>query len=328
MKRREFIAGLGNAVAVAPMLLARNAHAQQRAMPVIGWLGSTLPQPDHVNPFLEGLKDEGYVENSNIAIQYRWAEGRYDRLPAFAAEFVQRPVDLIAAITTVSAVAARNATSSVPTVFLTGGDPIQLGLVASMNRPGGNRTGVTLITHTLDAKRIEVLRELVPTARTIGAILNPNSATAQSNQADVQAAARTLDLQLVIANVTGEQDLASAFAVLSAQRIDALLVGADSLLHSLNRPIVRLAEQHRFPAVYEWREHTQIGGLISYGTNMATLFRQVGSYGGRILKGAKPSDFPVLGPSKFELAINLKTAKALGLTAPPTLLARADEVIE
>jgi putative ABC transport system substrate-binding protein len=322
MNRRSFLGGIGVATA-----WPYTGQAQQQAKPVIGWLGSTIPLAEHTGPFLEGLRDAGFVDN-NFTIHYRWAEGHYDRLPAFAAEFVQQRVDLIAAITTVSAVAARDATNSIPTVFLVGADPVAMKLVAGMNRPGGNRTGATLITHVLDAKRIELLRELVPAAKSIGVILNPNSASAQSNQADVQNAAHSLDLQTVIVNVAGSGDLEPAFAELSAKRVDALLVGADSLLHSFNRSIVELAERYRIPAAYEWREHAQIGGLISYGTNIAAIIRQLGGYGGRILKGAKPNDLPVVGPTKYELTVNLKTAKALGLTVPPTLLARADEVIE
>jgi putative ABC transport system substrate-binding protein len=322
MNRRHFLGAVG-----ATTIWPHTALAQQKTKPVIGWLGSTIPLTEHSEPFLAGLKDEGF-DGDDFAIHFRWAEGHYERLPVFAAEFVQQRVDLIAAIATVSAITARDATNSIPTVFVAGGDPVAMKLVSSMNRPGGNRTGVTLITHMLDAKRIELLRELAPAAKTLGVILNPNSATAPSNQADVQAAAGRLDLQAVIVNVASRDDLEPAFAELSAKRVDVLLVGADSLLHSFNRSIVRLAERYRMPAAYEWRENVQIGGLISYGTNIAALIRQLGGYGGRILKGTKPSDLPVIGPSKYELAINLKTAKALGLTVPSTLLARADEVIE
>lgn len=327
MRRRDFIIRFAN-IATAAVAWPRCAAAQQRALPVIGWLGSTPPLSAHVDPFLEGLKAEGYIDKQNVTLQYRWAEGHYERLPGFAQEFARQRVDLIAAITTVSARAAMAATETLPTVFLVGADPVQLGLVASIARPGGNRTGVTLITHSLDAKRLELIRELVPGATTIGVMLNPNSASADSNKTGVQAAARTLGLKPFIVDVAGEKDLAPAFAALAEHRIDALLVGADSLLHSLNRLIVEAAAQHRFPAIYEWREHTQAGGLISYGTNFGDVIRQAGVYGGRILKGTSPSDLPVLEPTKFELAINLKTAKSLGLSVPPSLIARADEVIE
>ena len=324
MRRREFIAGLGGAAAAWPVV----ARAQQATLPVIGWLSSTSPQPQHVVPFVQGLNAEGYVEDQNVAIQYRWAHGHYDRLPAYAAEFVRQRVNVIAAMTTVSALAVKSATETIPTVFVTGSDPVRLGLVASMNRPGGNRTGMNLITHTLDAKRFELIRELVPAATKVGVLLNPTNPADESNRADVQGAARTLGLQIHILNVTSENDLQPAFATLAQERTNALVVGADSILHSLSDPILKLAASHAIPAVYEWREHVEAGGLISYGTKLADTFRQVGVYAGRILKGAKPSDLPVLEPAKFELVINLKTAKALGLAVPPTLIARADEVIE
>jgi putative ABC transport system substrate-binding protein len=223
MNRRKFITLLGGAAAACPM----GAWAQQSKVPVIGWLGSTSPQQSFVTPFLEGLKSEGFVENNNVVIRYRWAAGSYERLPAFVAEFVGSRVDLIAAFTTVSAVAAKTAPASIPTVFLVGGDPVQLGLVSSMNRPGGNRTGMSLITHSLDAKRLELLRELVPAMTRIGVMLNPKSSTAEANRQDVQAAAQSLGLQTVVVEVSGQDDLTSAFAKLLANRADALLVGAE-----------------------------------------------------------------------------------------------------
>lgn len=327
MKRRAVIALLGGAVA-ASVLAPLASPAQQRTMPVIGWLGSTAPQTQHTVPFLQGLKSEGFTEGQNVAVQYRWAHGHYDRLPAFAAEFVRQRVDVIAAITTVSALAAKPATDTVPTVFVTGSDPIRQGLVASMNRPGGNRTGINLITHTLNAKRLEMIRELIPAATSIGVLLNPSNPSAETNKTDVLTAARMLGLQVRTFNITSESDLNVAFATLAQDRPGALVVGADSLLHSLSDMILQFAARHAMPAVYEWREHVEAGGLISYGTKLAGAFRQVGVYAGRILKGAKPSDLPVLEPAIFELAINLKTARALGIAVPPTLLARADMVIE
>ena len=299
MNRREFLGALG-----ATTAWSRTAHTQQQTRPVIGWLGSTVPLAEHTEPFLEGLKDEGFL-GDNFDIHYRWAEGHYDRLSAFASEFVRQPVDLIAAITTVSAVTARDATNSVPTVFLVGADPVALKLVASMNRPGGNRTGVTLITHILDAKRLELLRELVPRARTVGVILNPNSASAQSNQTDVQSAAQSLDLQTIIVNVASKEDLQPAFAELSAKRVDALLVGADSLLHSFNRAIVRLAERYRIPAAYEWREHAQIGGLVSYGTNIAAIIASLAATAAVSSRAPKPAIFRSSGrPSTSSQSIS------------------------
>jgi putative ABC transport system substrate-binding protein len=322
--RRAVITLLGATAASWPV----GAWGQQSTVPVIGWLGSTALQPSHVIPFVEGLKVEGFTENKNVVVHYRWAEGAYERLPAFVDEFVGNKVDLIAAHTTVAALAAKRVPPTIPVVFLIGGDAVGLGLVDSINRPGGNRTGVSLITHSLDAKRLEVLRELVPGLKRIGVILNPKSATSETNKHDVLAAAQSLGLETTIVYVAGENDLTSAFTHLSVSRADALLVGADSLLHSINRAIVQLAAQHRLPAAHEWRENVQIGGLLSYGTDLAAVVQQMGRYGARILKGSKPADLPVLEPSKFELAINLKTARALGITVPATLLARADEVIE
>jgi putative ABC transport system substrate-binding protein len=323
MQRREFITLLGGAAAW-PLA----ARAQQAGMPVIGWLGSTPPQPQHVLPFVQGLNANGYIEGQNLAIEYRWANGNYGQMPAFAAEFVEKRVALIAAQTANAALAAKAATDTVPTVFMSGSDPVRLGLVVSMNRPGGNRTGVNLVTHTLDAKRLQLLRELVPTVTTIATLLNPNNPSAESNKTSLQAAARTLGLQVDLIEVASANDLAAAFAVLAQTRPNALVVGADSLLHSLSNPIIKFAADHGIPAVYEWREHVESGGLISYGTNLPDAYRQLGTYAARILRGTKPSDLPILEPTRFELALNVRTARALGITVPPTLLAIADEVIE
>ena len=322
MRRREFI-GLAGAAAAWPFA----ARAQQ-ATPVVGWLGRTRRQLPDVTGFAEGLKSEGYVDGQNLRIQFRWADGQDDRLPGFAAEFARQRVDLILAQTSSSAHAAKAATDSIPTVFMTGGDPVQLGFVASMNRPGGNRTGMSLVTHTLNAKRLELLRELVPGAATIAVLLNPRNPSAPTNEADIKQAARALGLQIRIANVVNEHEITLAFAEFARERPDVLVVGADSVLNNLHEIIIKLAAEHRIPAAYEWREHTEAGGLISYGTKLSDAYRQLGVYSGRILKGARPSDLPVLQPTKFELAINQKTARALGLTVPPSLLARADEVIE
>lgn len=324
MRRREFIILLGGAAVVWPLA----ARAQQRPMPVIGWLGNTAPQPKIVAAFLQGLKAEGYTEGQNVVLEYRWADGRYERLLEFAAEFVRQRVNVIAAQASAAAMAAKSSTETIPTVFLTGSDPVRLGLVASMNRPGGNRTGMHLVTNTLDAKRLELLRELVPTATTIAVLLNPNNPSVELSKTNLLTAARTLGLQIRIVNVTSERDLNAAFAGFVQQRPHALVVGADSLIHSLSDPILKLAASHAIPAVYEWREQVEAGGLISYGTILADAYRQIGIYAGRILKGVKPSDLPVLEPTKFETVLNLKTAKALGLEVPPMALVRADEVIE
>jgi putative ABC transport system substrate-binding protein len=324
MNRRDFIAGLGGAAATWPVV----ARAQQTSMQVIGWLSSTSSNIVAVNPFIEGLKEEGLVEGRNFAIQYRWADGHFDRMPGFAAEFVRQRVDLIAAATTAAALVAKSATDTIPTVFVIGTDPVRIGLAASMNRPGGNRTGMSLITHTLDAKRLELIRELLPATTTIAVLLNPTNPSARTNETDIQKAASALGLQARIINAASEKDIDAAFETLGRERPHALVVGADSVLHSLAELIVKLAAKHAIPAIYEWREHAEIGGLLSYGTKLGDTYRQVGVYAGRILKGAKPSDLPVLEPAKFELVINLKTARSLGLTVPPTLLARADDVIE
>lgn len=235
---------------------------------------------------------------------------------------------MIAAVTTAAALAVKSATDTIPTVFVIGTDPVRIGLAASMNRPGGNRTGMSLITHTLDAKRLELIRELLPAATTIAVLLNPTNPSARTNETDIQKAASALGLQIRIITAASEMDIDAAFETLGRERPHALVVGADSVLHSLAEPIVKLAAKHAIPAIYEWREHAELGGLLSYGTKLGDTYRQVGVYAGRILKGAKPSDLPVLEPAKFELVINLKAANALGIAVPPTLIVRADEVIE
>ena len=334
MRRREFI--LASAGAAAWPLTAR---AQQQPMPVIGFLSSasSASWAPYVAAFLRGLNETGYIEGKNVAIEYRWAEGQYDRLPALAADLVRRQVAVVAATGgTSSSRAAKAATSSIPIVFGSGGgDPIKLGLVASLNRPGGNVTGVNTFIGEMEAKRLGLLRELVPTAALVGVLLNP-AAESQRHAYDagftplddVREAARSLGQQIHIVNASSEEDIRTAFATFARLRVAALLVSADPFFNTRREQIVALAAQYSIAAIYELREFALAGGLISYGTSLLDSYRQVGLYTGRILKGDKPADLPVVQSTKFELVINLKTAKVLGLDISPTLLARADEVIE
>jgi ABC-type uncharacterized transport system substrate-binding protein len=325
MKRRELMLLLGGAVTAA-----RASRAQQKAMPVIGFLASAAPGPNapYLAAFSRGLSQTGWVEGQNVAIEYRWAEGRYDRLPALAADLVGRKVDVIATSGgDFSAFAAKNATTSIPIVFLAGGDPVEQGLVASLAAPGGNLTGVTLLTGELWGKRVELISELVPEARALAQLVNPNFPGAERMIRAVQEATRAKQLQLRILKAGTESEIDASFASFTQLQAGALLVADPSFL-SRREQIVALAERYAVPAIYDWREYVAAGGLISYGTNLTDTYRNLGTYVGKILKGTKPADLPVEQPTTFELVVNLNTAKALGLTVPPSILARADEVIE
>jgi putative ABC transport system substrate-binding protein len=323
--RRKLMLVLAGAV-TAPRALC----AQQKAMPVIGCLhaGSPGPFAPYMDAFRRGLGDAGYVEGQNVAIEYRWAEGRSDRLPALAADLVSRKVDVIAAQGVAAAVASRNATTTIPVVFGVGRDPVDDGLVASLARPGGNLTGVSIMTGELMPKRLELLFELVPDARVMGLLMNPNNPNAERQTRDVEDAASTKGLQLPILKASTESEIDGAFATLAQLHVRALEVGSDVFFASRREHIVALAARYAVPTIYEWGEFAMAGGLISYGTSLSGMYRLAGGYVGRILAGAKPADLPVQQPTTFELVVNLKTAQALGLTVPPSILARATEVIE
>ena len=326
MRRRKFIGLLGTAT-TWPIL----AHAQQRVLPVIGCLNSAAAEPiaHLLAAFRLGLGETGYVEGQNVAIEYRLAEGQYDRLPALAADLVSRQVSVIATGGgTVSAIAAKAATTTIPIVFVSDSDPVKIGLVASINRPAGNVTGIHQLTAGLEAKRVGLLHELVPDATTIAVLVNPNYTDADAQIKEVQEAARTLRLGLPILKASNESDFEAAFATVAEQRAGALLIASDPFLFSRRNQLVALAARHAVPAIYQFRECAAVGGLMSYGTRITDSYHQVGVYAGRILKGAKPADLPVVQSTKFEFVINLKTAKSLGMTISPTLLAQADEVIE
>ena len=325
---REFISLLGGAPAAWPLV----ARAQQPAMPVIGFLDSRSPDgmTDRLRAFHEGLKDSGYVERENVAIEYHWAENQLDRLPELAAELVRQQVAVIVASGGIApALAAKAATTTIPIVFLAAEDPVRLGLVASLAKPGGNLTGINFFNAELTAKRLQLLREMVPGAARIAVLVNPaNATTTETTLRDVQPAARAMGLQIQVLNASTNREIDAAFATFVRERPDAVFVGIDPFLISRRVQLAQLATLHQVPAAYALREFAEAGGLMSYGTNIADAFRQIGVYAGRILKGAKPADLPVVQSTKFELVINASTARMLGLTVPSTLLATADEVIE
>ena len=328
MRRREFIKLIAGSAAVWPLA----AHAQKPALPVIGFLSAEWPDlfADRLRGFHAGLGEAGYVERQNVNIEYRWAEGRIDQLPTLAADLVRRQVNVIVAVgSTPAALAAKAATSTIPTVFYVGTDPVKIGLVASFNRPGGNITGVTTLNVQIAAKRLELMHELLPKATVIAALVNPaNPIVAETSERDLLAATSTLGLQLHVLRASTEREIDDAFATLVRLRASALLIDADALFTSLFKQLAALATRCGVPAIQASREFVVAGGLISYGNIPAESYRQVGVYAGRLLKGEKPGDLPVQQATKVNLAINLKTAKALGLDVPNTLIGRADEVIE
>jgi putative ABC transport system substrate-binding protein len=327
MIRREFIA-LASGAAVAWPLVAR---AQQNAMPMIGFLsgGSPGAYAGRVAAFRKGLNESGFIDGQDAAIEFRWAQGQYDRLPVFAADLVRQKVAVIVSSGgDVAALSAKAATSSIPIVTVSGSDPVKTGLVVSFNRPGGNVTGASFVATELETKRLEILHDMVTTAAEIGILVNPTNPAAESRSKDLQMAARTLGLNVHIVGASSEGDLETAFGTLIQQRAGALLVSTDAFFTSQRGRLVALAARQALPTIYAWREFVEAGGLVSYGTIIDEVYRQVGIYTGRILKGEKPAELPFLRPTKFELVINLKTATALGLTIPQLILGRADEVIE
>jgi putative tryptophan/tyrosine transport system substrate-binding protein len=327
IRRREFVISFGGVAASWPLA----ARAQQPAMPVIGFLSSRSPNESAsaVTAFRQGLAEVSYVEGQNVEIAFRWAEGHYDRLSTLVADLTQRQVAVIFATGgNPPAFAAKAGTTTIPIVFITGSDPVQIGLVASLHHPGSNVTGVSLFTSLLVAKRLELLRELLPAATTIAFLVNPSNSNAEPDTKVARTAARTLGEQLVVVSADTENGIDAAFATVVKQRADALLVNTDAFFLAQRNQLVALATRHALPSIHDLREFTVAGGLVSYGTSLAEAYRRAGSYVGKILKGEKPADLPIVQPTKFDLIINLKTARTLGLDVPPTLLARADEVIE
>jgi putative tryptophan/tyrosine transport system substrate-binding protein len=328
MRRRKFVALLSSAAAVWPFAVS----GQQSAMPVVGFLNAASPQgfPRQLAAFLKGLGEAGYIDGRNVVIQYRWAEGHNDRLPAMAIDLVRNQVTVIAATSTPAALAAKAATSTIPIVFETGGDPIELGLVTSLSRPGGNATGAASLTvKTLAAKGLELLHELIPRARVIGLVVNPTNPTgAESQQKEVLSYARALGLEMHVLNASSEDDFEAVFAKLIELRATGLVISADAFFSSHSQQLAALTVRHAIPTLYSRREFPVAGGLVSYGSDVTEAYRLAGIYTGRVLKGEKPADLPVQQATKVELVINLKTANALGVTVPLPLLGRADEVIE
>ena len=327
MRRREFITLLGGAAVAWPLA----ARAQNPAMPVIGFLSNASPDlyAIRLRSFRQTLKEAGYVEGQNVAIEYRWAEGQNNRLPALAAELVDRHVDVIAAAGgTPSAVAAKAATASIPIVFAVAVDPVKIGLVASLNRPGGNLTGITNLNAEVGPKRLELLRELIPTATSVALLVNPTSPVAEPFSRAMQAAARTLGLQLHVLQASTEQDFDKVFADMVRLRAGALVISPDVYFNTRSKQLATLSLRHALPAIYQYHEFAAAGGLMSYGSDETEYYRLIGIYTGRILKGEKPADLPVVQSTKVEMILNLKTAKALGITVPVPLSGRADEVIE
>jgi putative ABC transport system substrate-binding protein len=327
MRRRDFISLIGGAATAWPLA----AHAQQAAMPVVGFLNAASAGPlrQQIMAFLSGMEESGYVEGQNVTVEYRWAEGQYDRLPALVADLVRKQVSVIVSGGGApAALAAKAATMTIPIVFNVGGDPVGLGLVTSLNRPGGNITGVYQYASGLEAKRLGLLHEMVPKATSVAVLTNPNFADAENQLRDVEEAAGRLGLQLVVLRANTESDFDAAFSTLVRQRAEALLVCASPFFNLRREQLVVLTARHAVPAIFEWRDYAAAGGLMSYGTSLADAYHQVGVYTGQILRGAKPADLPIVQSTKFELVINLSTAKALGIEVPPTLSARADEIIE
>jgi putative ABC transport system substrate-binding protein len=326
VNRREFITLVGGAAAAWPL----PARAQHPARPVVGFLSPASPEQltDRVRAFLQGLADAGYVEGRNVTIEYRWAEGQGDRLPEFAADLVRRQVTVIMASSDRSALAAKSATAMIPIVFTSGNDPVAFGLVASLNRPSGNLTGVTTLNVEVGPKRLELLHEMVPATKRIAVLINPSDPSAETLSRDLDAAARTLSLELDILHASSERDFDGVFATLRQRGAGALVIGADPFFNSRSEQLAQLSARHAVPAIYQYRTFAAAGGLLSYGSSPTDPYRLAGNYCGRVLRGEKPADLPVQQATKVELIINLKTAKTLGLDIPPMLLARADEVIE